>query len=537
MSGQWWRGGIIYQVYPRSFLDTNGDGIGDLTGVTRKLEYIASLGVEAVWISPFFKSPMKDFGYDVSDMTDVDPIFGSIRDFEHLVAKAKSLGLKVMIDLVMSHTSDQHPWFVESRKSCDNAKADWYVWADPKKDGSPPNNWLSIFGGSAWEWDTKRRQYYLHNFLSYQPDLNFHHPQVRAAVLEAAKFWLDLGVHGFRLDTVNFYFHDKELRDNPPNLGEPLDNVPESNPYTMQEHKYDITQPENLAFLEEFRTLLDKYPETAAVGEMGADKSYLLIPEYTKKGKRLHMVYTFRFLNENYSVKYIREYMELLEQHIGEGWPCFAFSNHDVMRAVQRWNKHHPKKQDEFAKFLLALLTSQRGSVCLYQGEELGLPEADIPFDKLQDPYGIRFWPEFKGRDGCRTPMPWESGGHVAGFTSGEPWLPIPDEHRVRAVDVQEHQPDSVLHHFRRFIAWRKQHPALVSGSIAFLDAPDPVLMFIREGEGEKLLCAFNLGIEEVCLEAPAGVAALTDGHGFTSTHKGSQLILPGYGVFYGTVK
>ncbi len=530
-SSEWWRGGVIYQIYPRSFLDTNADGIGDLPGITKRLEYIASLGVDSVWISPFFKSPMKDFGYDVSDMTDIDPMFGVMKDFEQLVAKAKSLGLKVMIDLVLSHTSDQHPWFIKSRANRDNAKADWYVWADPKMDGTPPNNWLSIFGGSAWEWDTRRRQYYLHNFLTCQPDLNFHNPDVCKALLEVAEFWLKKGVQGFRLDTVNFYYCDRELRDNPPNEGPPLDNVPESNPYSMQTHIYDITRPENLSFLEEFRQLLDRYPDTAAVGEMGAEKSYLLIPQYTERDKRLHMVYTFRFLNEHFSVSYFREYIELLEAHLGDGWPCFAFSNHDVMRAVERWNRHHPAHQNDFSHLLLALLCSLRGSVCLYQGEELGLPEAVIPFEKLQDPYGIRFWPEFKGRDGCRTPMPWESGAHVAGFTGGEPWLPVPDEHRIRAVDVQEHQPDSLLHHFRAFLHWRKTHPALQTGSIRFIDAAEEVLAFIREGEDETLFCAFNLGIEERVFLVDGSWQPLAKiGNG---TMMGSEVRLPAYGVLF----
>lgn len=536
MEKEWWRGGVIYQVYPRSYLDTNGDGIGDLAGITQKLPYIASLGVEAVWISPFFTSPMKDFGYDVSNMVDVDPMFGTLADFDALVAEARRLGLKVMIDLVLSHTSDQHPWFIESRASRDNAKADWYVWADPKRDGTPPNNWLSIFGGSAWEWDTKRRQYYLHNFLSCQPDLNFHNPDVRAALLDAATFWLERGVQGFRLDTVNFYYHDKLLRDNPPNEGPPLDNVPESNPYSMQTHLYDITQPENYKFLEEFRQLLDRYPGTAAVGEMGAEKSYLLIPHYTERDNRLHMVYTFRFLNEHFSVDYFRSYLTLLEAHLNDGWACFAFSNHDVMRAVQRWNPKHPAHQETFARMLLALLCSLRGSVCLYQGEELGLPEAELTFEQLQDPYGIRFWPEFKGRDGCRTPMPWNADQPSAGFTSGTPWLPVSPEHYARAVDLQEAAPDSLLHHFRAFLNWRKEHPELLTGAIRFIDVPEPLLGFVRIGDQKQTLCLFNLGAEAVTCALPMAGMRLIDAVGMQATIDADVVNVPPYGYLYASV-
>ncbi|MBY0354421.1 MAG: alpha-glucosidase family protein [Rickettsiales bacterium] len=536
MTNDWWRGGLIYQVYPRSYMDTNGDGIGDIPGITQQLDYIASLGVDAVWISPFFTSPMKDFGYDVSNFKDVDPMFGTLSDFEALIDKARTLGLRVMIDLVLSHSSDQHPWFIESRSSRTNAKADWYVWANPKPDGTPPNNWLSVFGGSAWEWDTKRRQYYLHNFLTCQPDLNFHQPAVRQALLEVTEFWLKMGVQGFRLDTVNFYFHDKELRDNPVNDGPPLDNVPESNPYSMQTHVYDITRPENLGFLEEFRQLLDRYPDTAAVGEMGAEKSYLLIPDYTERDQRLHMVYTFRFLNDNFSVDYFRSYLTLLEDNIRDGWACFAFSNHDVMRAVQRWSPHHPELHDDFARMLLALITSLRGSLCLYQGEELGLPEAEIAFEQLQDPYGIRFWPEFKGRDGCRTPMPWRDAPHGA-FTQGKPWLPVPEAHQRRSVETQEQDASSLLHHYRAFIAWRNNQPTLRSGDIRFVDVAEPLLAFERSEGTDKILCIFNFSATVQTMELPSDARALTDVPSMTDqTMDGRRLTLKPYDYFYAWV-
>ncbi|MEM9268958.1 MAG: alpha-amylase family glycosyl hydrolase, partial [Pseudomonadota bacterium] len=267
----WWRGAVIYQIYPRSFQDSNGDGIGDLRGIIDRLPYVASLGVDAIWISPFFTSPMEDFGYDVSDYRDVDPMFGTLGDFDALIERAHGLGLRVMIDLVLSHTSAQHPWFEESRQSRDNPKSDWYVWADPNLDGTPPNNWLSIFGGSAWAWDGTRRQYYLHNFLASQPDLNFHCEAVQDALLDVARFWLEQGVDGFRLDTINFYVHDKDLRSNPalPVEARNATIAPDVNPYNYQDHLYDKNRPENLAFLRRLRAVMDDYPDTAAVGEVG----------------------------------------------------------------------------------------------------------------------------------------------------------------------------------------------------------------------------------------------------------------------------
>jgi alpha-glucosidase len=307
----WWRGAVIYQIYPRSFLDSNGDGVGDLPGILQKLEYVASLGVDAIWIAPFFKSPMRDFGYDVSDYLSVDPLFGTMQDFDRLVARAHELGLKVMIDQVLSHTSSDHPWFQESRQSCDNPKADWYVWADPKADGSPPNNWLSIFGGVAWTWEPRRRQYYLHNFLSSQPDLNFHNPDVRRAVLENVEFWLQRGVDGFRLDAINFCFHDAKLRDNPPKPKELRQGrgFTSDNPYAYQFHYFNNTQPENLKFLEELRDLFDRYPGVTSLGEIASEDSLGTMAEYTS-GKRLHMGYSFELLTEQFSVSHIRKTVE-----------------------------------------------------------------------------------------------------------------------------------------------------------------------------------------------------------------------------------
>ena len=435
----WWRGAVIYQIYPRSYQDSNGDGVGDLKGIIARLPHIAGLGADAIWISPFFKSPMKDFGYDVDDYLAVDPMFGTMADFEALIAEAHRLGLKVMIDLVLSHTSDQHAWFKESRSSRDNAKADWYVWSDPKPDGSPPNNWLSIFGGSAWQWDTRRMQYYLHNFLSEQPDLNFHNMDVQQALLDVTRFWLERGVDGFRLDTINFYVHSQGLEDNPA-LPPELRNdqtAPAVNPYNFQDHLYDKSRPENLAFLKRFRTLLDEYPAIASVGEVGDSQRGLeVVASYTSGGDKVHMCYAFDFLApEKISAANVKKVLEDFGREASDGWSCWAFSNHDVVRHASRWGAGEADRT-AYLKVISALLMSLRGSVCLYQGEELGLGEAELNFDDLQDPYGIRFWPEFKGRDGCRTPMVWDDSKN-GGFSSAKPWLPVAKEPLSLAVSAQ----------------------------------------------------------------------------------------------------
>ena len=460
----WWRGAVIYQIYPRSFQDSNGDGIGDLRGILMRLPHVASLGVDAIWISPFFKSPMRDFGYDVSDYRDVDPMFGTLEDFDAVIAEAHRLNLKVMIDLVLSHTSDEHPWFRESRASRDNPRADWYVWADPSPDGTPPNNWLSIFGGSAWMWDTRREQYYMHNFLAEQPDLNFHNPEVQEALLAATRFWLERGVDGFRLDTINFYFHSAGLESNPPLPRESRDysTAPSVNPYNYQDHIYDKSRPENLEFLRRFRALLDEYPGKAAVGEVGdAQRGLEVVAAYTGGGERVHMCYSFDFLGPvKVTAERVRQVLETFGAVAADGWSCWAVSNHDVVRTASRWTAGEADPH-AYLKIVAALLMSLRGSVCLYQGEELGLPEADLAFEDLQDPYGIRFWPEFKGRDGCRTPMVWDSHQPNAGFSGGKPWLPVPAEHITLAVNTQEGNEASMLEHYRRMLAFRAAHPAL----------------------------------------------------------------------------
>ena len=488
---EWWRGSSIYQVYPRSFQDTTGDGVGDLRGVIQRLPHIASLKVDAIWLSPFFKSPQADMGYDVSDYRAVDPLFGSMEDFDALIAQAHRLGLKVIIDQVISHTSDKHAWFIESRAGRTNAKADWYVWADPRPEGSPPNNWLSVFGGSAWEWEPTRRQYYMHNFLSSQPDLNFQNPAVQEAVLDAVRFWLDRGVDGFRLDTVNYYFHDRQLRRNPALPAARRKRENPANPYLLQRHLYDKSQPENIVFLKRFRALLDQYEARATVGEVGdEDRSLDTVAAYTGGGDKLNMCYTFDMLGEAFSPLHIRGCIEGFFDRVKDGWVCWAFSNHDVERHVTRWTPPGADPQ-ALAKLAIALLASLRGSICLYQGEELGLEEAVLTYEQLRDPVGIRFWPGIKGRDGCRTPIPWNENLPNAGFTQGHPWLPVSDGSRAAA--GQENDPDSVLNVYRAALEVRRNSAALRIGAIDFVDATEGVLAFVRSDHSEKILCVFNM--------------------------------------------
>jgi alpha-glucosidase len=534
----WWHGATIYQIYPRSFLDTNGDGVGDLPGILERLEYIASLGVDAIWISPFFRSPMADFGYDIADYRDVDPLFGTLADIDRIIDKAHELGIKVLIDQVLSHTSIEHAWFQESRQSRDNPKANWYVWADPRADGGPPNNWLSIFGGVAWKWEPRRAQYYLHNFLEEQPDLNFHEPAVRAASLDNVKFWLDRGIDGFRLDAINFCFHDAQLRDNPP---KPLEQrtgrgVRADNPYAYQVHRYDNTRPENLPFLQELRALLDGYPGSVSLGEISSEDVNATVAEYTQPG-RLHMAYSFELLGDDGSPTHIRRTVENLLAAAPQAWPCWSVSNHDVERVVTRWGK--AGTTPHLGALLVALLGSLRGTACMYQGEELGLGEADVPYADLRDPYGITFWPTFKGRDGCRTPIPWTAAPD-AGFSCARPWLPIPAEHRLLAVDQQERAAHSTLHAVRHFLSWRGSQPALRWGDIDFVAATSNVLAFRRMTAEQTVLIAFNMSAAPSRLELPAALHDVQrlDGHGLLSGEIGDgALQLPPHGVYFGVVR
>ena len=499
-AAEWWRGAVFYHIYPRSFRDTNGDGIGDLNGIVERLDYIAALGVDAIWISPFFTSPMDDFGYDVSDYCGIDPSFGDFADFDRIIAKAHALGLKVIIDQVYSHTSDQHAWFQESRQDRTNAKADWYVWADAKADGSPPSNWQSVFGGSAWQWDGPRKQYYLHNFLTSQPDLNVHNPAVQDALLAVAKFWLDRGVDGFRIDALNFAMHDPALRDNPPS-GLPMAQV--TRPFDMQHKLYNMSHGDIPLFLERLRALLDRYPGRFTVAEVGGADPLPEMKAFTAGGKRLDSAYNFDFLYaERLTAALVRQSLAQWDGSAGEGWPSWAFSNHDAPRAVTRWS--HQVSPDQMGRLMLLLLLALRGNAFLYQGEELGLPQGQVAFEDLQDPEAIANWPHTLGRDGARTPMPWVADARHAGFSSGDAaWLALDPAHAALAVDRQAGDPASMLSYTRDLLAQRRTLPALGAGAMRLIDAPDGVVAFVRaddsDGEsGGDVLCVFNLSDEPV---------------------------------------
>jgi alpha-glucosidase len=532
----WWKGAVIYQIYPRSFKDTTNNGVGDLPGITEKLEYIASLNVDAIWISPFFKSPMHDFGYDISDYRAVDPLFGNLDDFKGLLNKAHSLNLKVIIDQVISHCSVDHDWFEQSRTDKSNVKADWFVWADAKADGSPPNNWLSFFGGSAWTFDSAREQYYFHNFLSNQPDLNFHNPDVQKAQLDNLKFWLDLGVDGFRLDVANFYFHDKELRDNPvlPEGERSTMGVTDSNPYARQQHIHSITQDENIVFIEKMRILMDQYPDVTTMGEINGEHSLDIMAQYTTGNQRLHMAYTFDLLGEDCSKPAIEGIAEQFNQSLKDGWACWALSNHDVKRVVSRWNAD--VEHVDFALCATALLLSLKGSVCLYQGEELGLAEADVAFADIQDPYGKPFWPDYKGRDGCRTPMVWNEHAEFADFSAHRPWLPVDAIQKQMSVSKQEQLSNSNLNKTRILIKWRNQQPALKTGEFTLLDLPG-VLAWLRTTDEQQMLVVINLSDNEHHIALPFANVLAQKGLPFSYTLVGHTLHLPAYQAMFASVE
>ncbi len=502
MNNQWWRSAVIYQIYPRSFLDTANDGTGDLQGITSKLDYVKSLGVDAIWISPFFPSPMKDFGYDVSNYRGVDPIFGTLDDFDTLLEQAHARDLKIIIDLVFSHTSDMHPWFN------DPSKKDWYVWADPKPDGTPPNNWQSVFGGPAWEWNARHEQYYLHNFLKEQPDLNFHNADVQTEILDICRFWLDRGVDGFRLDVVNFYFHDPELRDNPPRTDNSFaTQFEEPTPYSQQQHIFDKSRPENLDFIRKLRILTDSYKDRFLIGEIGDDHPYDRAREYTHGHTHLHTCYNTHMMagtHKDLTEELIREPVEHFLQiqpyesaKTVHSWPCWAFSNHDVVRAASRWYELY-KHDPDFSKMLIALLGCLPGTLCLYHGEELGLPEAKIPFKALQDPWARETWPKWQGRDGCRTPMPWQSNAPNMGFSSAKPWLPIPKSHNQLSVDLQLCDKKSTLAFTQHFLHWRKTQPNLLQPNFEFVQTSHSSIIHIKRiGKENATECIFNLSSQE----------------------------------------
>ena len=486
----WWKGAVVYQIYPRSYADTTGSGIGDLEGIKGQLDYVASLGVDAIWLSPIYPSPNKDFGYDVSDYCDIAPEMGTLDGFDALLEATHERGMKLILDQVLAHSSDQHAWFQESLLSRDNDKANWYVWADAKEDGSPPNNWMSAFGGPAWSWHPVRRQYYHHKFLRQQPKLNFHEPEAVKALMDVLRFWLDRGVDGFRLDVAHAYFHDAALTDNPPVPMEERTGLNWSHAPRLQQHIHDSGLPENQIAMKAVRSVLDEYEDRLAFGEFAETPE--MIGTYVGEPDRLHTAYTFDFLEDrSLAPKVFQNYYQTTLQTNGDPWPCVTFSNHDLTRPVTRWGGGR-EGDDALAKFGLALLLALKGTVLLYQGEELGLPDVDITRAQLQDPVGDLYFPFGKGRDGCRTPMPWIGTAPNAGFSTEVPWLPIPTAHTDRAVDHQEVTSESVLKFARQAFQLRQDHPCLRLGGITFLASDGPVLAFKRHLGDETMTCLFN---------------------------------------------
>jgi alpha-glucosidase len=481
----WLKGAVLYQVYPLSFFDSDADGYGDLDGIFQRLDHVSSLGVDALWVSPFFQSPLKDFGYDISDHRAVDPRMGNLATFDRLLAETHRRGLKLIVDLVCGHTSDRHPWFGESRRSKQGSRADWYVWSDPAADGTAPNNWLSVFGGPAWTWDPRRRQYYLHHFLSSQPTLNLRHPAVVAELLDTARFWLERGVDGFRIDAVDFLMRDPQLRANPPN-GLAGSAIP-AKPFGLQRHIHDMAHADTTALLARLREVADEYGGRVLLGELSSQPGAgQRIDRYTRQGG-LHSAYTLDLPKQPFGARTL--FSALMAAGTG-ATTCWSFSNHDVERAASRWK---PAGADpaRFAALLALLFCCLPGTLCLYQGEELGLPQAALEYDDLRDPFGMAFWPEFPGRDGSRTPMLWIGGARHAGFTDAEtPWLPVPETHRALAADGQEMDPASTLNVWRRCLALLRQFPELTQGGLAEMDEDGEVLSFSRGG---RLVAVFNL--------------------------------------------
>ena len=489
MNEPWWRGAVVYHVYVRSFFDSDGDGHGDLIGVVEKLDYIKSLGVDAIWLSPIHPSPNRDWGYDVSDYFGIQWDLGTIREFETLLDAAHDKGLKLILDEVLAHTSDEHEWFVDALAG--GEKSDWYVWADPKPDGTAPNNWLSAFGGPAWSYHPARRRHYHHKFLRHQPKLNWRNEDCRKALLEILDFWLAKGVDGFRLDVANAYFHDEMLTDNPPIPAGRRTPWHWSAATNLQEHHFDSNLEDNVVALDAVRRVVDWHGDRFVFGEFYEDAGRS--GGFAPPDVGLHAGYSFPLLiAHRLDPDVVRHHYEVLASH-PEHWPCISFSNHDVMRTLSRFGG--PGAPPEVARLMLALLLCLRGTTLIYQGEELGLPEASLTRDQLRDPVGDIYWPTHKGRDGCRTPMPWNGKPHH-GFSSAEPWLPAAPEHADLTVEMQEADPASTLELCRRLVALRRDCKPLRVGQIRFHETEHTVLALEREHDGERVACAFNMSAE-----------------------------------------
>jgi alpha-glucosidase len=488
---RWWQRGVVYQVYPRSFMDASGDGTGDLEGIVSRLSYLGWLGVSAVWISPFYPSPMVDFGYDITDHTDVDPLFGTLDDFDDLVAEAHRLGIKVILDYVPNHTSNQHPWFVESRSSRDNPRRDWYLWRDPKTDGGPPNNWVAAFGGGAWTLDEGTGQYYYHAHLAEQPDLNWRNPEVREAMLGVMRFWLERGADGFRVDALRQLIKDEAFRDNPPNP----EYRPGDRPFDALLPLYNTDRPEVHDAIREMRRLLDAYEDTAMIGEL-----YLplerLVRYYGAGGSGVHLPANFHLISTPWNARKIAALIDAYEAALPPyAWPNWTLGNHDRSRVATRVGPAQ-------ARVAAMLLLTLRGTPTIYYGDEIGMQDVEIPPEKVRDPFEKQTPGLGYGRDPARTPMQWDPGPN-AGFCpqGAEPWLPVADDYRTVNVAVEREDPTSTLTLHRRLLALRRAEPALAVGSYGPVRAEGDLLAYTREHGGRRFLVALNLGHEPLVFE------------------------------------
>ncbi|HXG82168.1 MAG TPA: alpha-amylase family glycosyl hydrolase, partial [Sphingomicrobium sp.] len=489
----WWERGAIYQIYARSFQDSDGDGVGDLRGIEQRLDYLASLGIDAIWLSPIFPSPMADFGYDVADYTDIGPLFGTLEDFDRLLAAAHRRGLKLMLDFVPNHTSDQHPWFVESRSSRNSPKRDWYIWRDPRPDGGPPNNWISDFGGSAWQWDEATGQYYLHAFLKEQPDLNWRNPEVRAAMLDVMRFWFDRGVDGFRIDVLWHCIKAEGLPDNPvnphyrPEMGEKLK--------VLQTHS--THQPEIHQLAGDFRALADDYGDRLLVGEIVLPLDDLMT-YYGRDRPGVHLPFNFQLVEAPWNARVIGQIIADYEAALPPGaWPNWVIASHDYPRIAAKLGEAQ-------ARVAAMLLLTLRGTPTLYQGDELGIGKVAIPPDKVRDPKELREPGIGLGRDPSRTPMAWNASPH-AGFSRAEPWLPLHEDWRTRNVEAQQADPGSMLSHYRQLLRLRRSEQALAIGSIRLTEGGEHVLAYERRHGDKRLHIALNLSATERRYDLPNG--------------------------------
>jgi alpha-glucosidase len=510
----WWQSGVVYQIYPRSFMDSNGDGIGDLDGITSRIDYLADLGIDAIWLSPFMKSPMKDFGYDVSDYTDVDPIFGDIGAFDRLVQAAHARGIRIVIDYVPNHSSDQHPWFIESRSSKDNPKRDWYVWRDRKADGSPPNNWVAVFGGSSWEYDPHTDQSYLHSFLTSQPDLNWRNPEVKAAMLDALRVWLERGVDGFRIDVAHFIMKDPALRDNPVNASNQGVAFKPMGQYDTLIHVHDKGHPDVHGIFREMRALFDSYSGERprySVGEIHEFDWDLWASYYGQNLDELHMPFNFGLVNVAWEAGMIQERIDAVETATAKlpklpapgAWPNYVLGNHDEHRIASRIGIGQ-------ARVAMMLLLTLRGTPTIYYGDELGMADGHIPPEKEQDPWGKQMPGLGLGRDPERTPMQWNTSPN-AGFSPAgvETWLPVADHYTTINVESQQKDPRSMLNFTKRLLALRRSEAALSVGDYQALGGlPADVFAFTRATAGKTFVVVLNLSGQPRKVNAPAG------GHG-----------------------